>query len=70
MPRATELIEDLNRRLRVADALLAALADDMTAAGASSASERAQRVRAELHGAREVVQQVAEELPRDQDDAR
>lgn len=73
MPAAAELVEELTRRLRAADALLAGLADDMTAAGASSASERMQRVRVELQDAQQVVprlvQQLAEELRRSEDDA-
>jgi hypothetical protein len=50
-----DLLAELGRHLRAADALLAGLADDMAAAGAASASERAERVRAELRAAEEIA---------------
>jgi hypothetical protein len=49
--RGDELLEELARRLRSADQILSALSGDMQAAGASSASERAERARAELGAA-------------------
>ena len=50
-----DLLAELGRHLRAADALLAGLADDMAAAGAATASERAERVRAELRAAEEIA---------------
>jgi hypothetical protein len=50
-----DLLAELGRHLRSADALLAGLADDMAAAGAATASERAERVRAELRAAEEIA---------------
>ena len=49
------LLDELGRHLRVADALLAGLADDMAAAGAQTASERTERVRSELSAAQEIA---------------
>jgi hypothetical protein len=49
-----ELLEDLHRHLRLADLLLAGLAEDMAAAGAPTVTERTERVRAELAAARAI----------------
>jgi hypothetical protein len=43
-----ELLEHLSRTVQAADAILARLAADMRDAGASMATERAERARAEL----------------------
>jgi hypothetical protein len=51
-------LEELGRHLRAADALLAGLADDMAAAGARSASERAERARAELTAAQAILERL------------
>jgi hypothetical protein len=59
----TELIEQLADRLRAADAILAGLADDMAAVGASSASERTERARTALS---EAVALAAEVLRRNE----
>ena len=59
-PSRVELLEELDRHLRVADALLSGLADDMAAAGAQTASERAERARAELQAARDIARRIAE----------
>jgi hypothetical protein len=51
---AAELLDELDRHLRLADLLLAGLADDMAAAGAPTVTERTERVRAELAAARAI----------------
>jgi hypothetical protein len=50
-----DLLEELGRRLRAVETLLAGLADDMAAAGARSASERAERALTELRVAAEIA---------------
>jgi hypothetical protein len=50
-----DLLEELGRRLRAVETLLAGLADDMAAAGARSASERAERGLAELRVAADIA---------------
>lgn len=54
----TELIEQLADRLRAADVILAGLADDMSAVGAASASERTERARAALSDAVALASEV------------
>jgi hypothetical protein len=58
MRTLVELGDELTRRLRAADVVLAGLADDMNAAGASSAGERTERARADLQAAQELVQEL------------
>ena len=53
-----DLLEELGRRLRAADALLAGLADDMAAAGAQTAKERIERARTELAAAADLAAQI------------
>jgi hypothetical protein len=53
-----ELLDEVRRRVRAADAVLTGLADDMAAAGASTASERTQRARAELTAAQLLVEEL------------
>jgi hypothetical protein len=48
-PRSTgALLDELSRRIRAAERVLARLADDMAAAGVMSAFDRTERARAEL----------------------
>jgi hypothetical protein len=58
MRTVVELVEELVRRLHAADAVLVGLAADMSAAGASSASERTERARVELHQAQALAEKV------------
>jgi hypothetical protein len=59
-PPEGDLDDALGRHLRAAQALIGGLADDMAAAGATSASERAQRVQAELAAAEQIAAQIRE----------
>lgn len=59
VPPEAELLQELGRHLRAADALLAGLSDDMLAAGARSASERAERAREELRAAAELAAELS-----------
>jgi hypothetical protein len=62
-PSDAELLDQLDRHLRAADVVLAGLAEDMAAAGARTASERAERARAELQAARELGARLRREEP-------
>jgi hypothetical protein len=59
-PPAADLLEELGRHLRAADVLLAGLAEDMAAAGARTATERAERARAELTAALAIARRMLE----------
>jgi hypothetical protein len=59
-PSDVELIQELDRHLGLADALLAGLADDMAAVGAKTASERTERARAALQAARDTARRIGE----------
>jgi hypothetical protein len=54
-PTDADLLLQLARHLRAADAVLAGLAGDMAAAGARTATERTERARAELAAAAEIT---------------
>jgi hypothetical protein len=53
-----DLLVELGRRLRAVEALLGGLAADMAAAGAQTASERAERALAELRLAGEIATEL------------
>jgi hypothetical protein len=53
-----DLLDALRRHVQAADAVLAGLADDMAAAGASMASERTERARTELVAAQLLAQEL------------
>ena len=53
-----QLLDELGRHLRAADALISGLADDMAAAGAPTAAERAGRARAELQEAQGIADRM------------